>query len=122
MDIIMDKYYKGFEGEPEIQIIHSFLDGRKEILQIWSRYFDNIMNAIKPEPTGWIGLAYYYHLDKGWYDESPWKVEDVGSAIDQLKKIDRTTLDITSQEVLSAICKMFEEVQNVKDTIFISYE
>lgn len=122
MDIKIDKYYKGFEGEPEIQIILDCPYGRKQILQIWSGYFDNIMNAVKPESNGWTGLAYYYHLDEGWYDESPWKIEDVSAAINQLREIDGTILDKVTQEVLNAVCKVFEEAQAAKETVWISYE
>lgn len=58
--------------------------------------------AILPEQTGWTGLACYYHLHEGWYEESPWQIPDVGIVYNQLKK-DINVLDKDTQTVLNDI-------------------
>lgn len=92
MDIIVDKYYVGYEGEPE--------------------------------EKGWSSLAYYYHLDSGWYEESPWLLQDINAAIEQLKSIKKDKLSASrgSINVLIEIIKVLEDSVISGDNILIAYE
>lgn len=74
MDRVISKYYEGFEGEPEIRLIRGEENEEKYILSIWVGYFNSIMDAVVPVETGWTSLAYFYHLQEGWYKESPWQI------------------------------------------------
>lgn len=122
MKDLMDMYYSGYEGEPEIQIIRKNGANEELVLRIWAGFFDNIMNAIEPERTGWTSLAYYYNLYVGWYEESPWLLEDIKTAIEQLKSIDSDKLNRGGMEVLTEIIDVFEEAIRAGDSILISYE
>lgn len=122
MDNLLNKYYEEYEGEPEIQIIRKTNKRESILLRIWSGYFDNIMCAIQPESGGWTSLAYYYHLDIGWYEESPWAIENIDKAREQLKNIDTNLLDKEDRRILKEIIRVFEEAILVKDKILIAYE
>jgi hypothetical protein len=122
MKKLIDKHYKGFEGEPEIQFATVSESGDKVILSLWVGFFDSILNLIKPTETGWTGLAYYYHMDEGWYDESPWKIEDVGSTISELKGIAVNNLDNQAKAAYDDILKLLKESQIKNDTVWIYYD
>ncbi|MBD5550607.1 MAG: dihydroorotate dehydrogenase (quinone) [Lachnospiraceae bacterium] len=108
MELINKKYYDGFEGEPEIHFIY-----RKgndiEIFVIWEGYFDSIMRLILPERQGWVGLAYCYNMYTGWYNESPWMIDDLQMALKQFESIDSAKLCKESNEVLMLLCNIFKE-------------
>jgi hypothetical protein len=92
-------YYKGFEGQPELQFDYT-LDGKLYRFTMWIGYFDKIMDDIEPTSNGWTGLAYYYHLNEGWYEENNWPIPDLSSAIEQLRNAsvtDNVATEITLQ-------------------------
>ncbi|WP_143318542.1 dihydroorotate dehydrogenase (quinone) [Clostridium sp. HBUAS56017] len=122
MNSVVDKYYKGYEGEPEIQIIKKSSNNEKIVLKIWTGFFDNIMTSIEPQSTGWTSLAYYYNLYIGWYEESPWKIENLDEAKEQLEGLDISKLNEIDKEVLEEILRVFKEALAVGDEILISYE
>ena len=66
MELVNRKYYDGFEGEPEIQVIYKKRNDT-EIFSIWEGYFDQIMRLMLPDEQGWTGLAYCYNMFTGWY-------------------------------------------------------
>lgn len=80
MERVDNGYYKGFEGEPEIQFICR-KDNDSETFIIWEGHFNQIMRLIEPDNDGWKGLAYYCHMYSEWYEESPWKVSDLYTAL-----------------------------------------
>ncbi|GGB56559.1 hypothetical protein GCM10011409_37690 [Lentibacillus populi] len=80
---IKEKYYKGFEGEPEIEIVN---EGEK-VLRIWNGYFETLLESLFNEEDP-VGLIKEYVFHEGWYDESPWEIKDLDLAIEQFKKSD----------------------------------
>lgn len=123
--VIMEKvidYYNGFEGEPEIQMVHIKNNQDKYILRMWIGYFDRIIELIKPEAEGWTGLSYYYHMNTGWYEDSPWRISDVISAKKQIESINPSTLDDVSKKVYSEILNLFNNASSSGETILISYD
>lgn len=106
--MINNTYYSGFEGEPEIQFILNRGSGNY-VLSIWEGYFDRIMSLLKPDDTGWTGIAYYYHMYTGWYDEDMWIVEDIIDSYNKFKSIPKEHLCKNSKAVLEEICKLFSE-------------
>ncbi len=111
-------YYKGFEGEPEIQFII-----RKEdedyIFSIWEGYFDRIMSLLKPDKNGWTGIAYVYHMDIGWYDEEIWAVDNLRDTYDKFISIPKSRLDNKCQNVLLKICCLLNEALKKDYYVFI---
>lgn len=122
MKDIIDKFYNGYEGEPEIQIIKRYNQEDVVLLRIWTGFFDNIMSVIEPEESGWTALAYYYNLYIGWYDESPWKVENIEECRKQLEEVDRSKLNEKDNEVLTEIIKIFRNATVCNYDILIAYE
>ncbi|MBD7912075.1 dihydroorotate dehydrogenase (quinone) [Clostridium cibarium] len=123
MSKIDEKYYIGFEGEPEI--IFSLLksNGEKEEFGIWDGYFSTIIEKVEPNENGWTGLAYYYHLDIGWFEESPWLVENLIESYEQLKEINIESFEYDEdKDVLRKIIIMFKEAIDNDEKVYISYE
>lgn len=120
MRAINEQYYQGFEGEPEIIFCTKTTKGSS--FGIWSGYFDEIMSRIKPTSKGWEGLAYYYQMEEGWYDESPWKIPDIKLVHSQLNSINVEDLDNVCKEILSSIINLLKEAINEKAEVLIYYE
>ncbi len=114
-------FYIDYEGEPEIVIKRIEGGGREHMLSLWSGFFGEIMNLIKPAPNGWTGLVYYYHMQEGWYEESPWELKNIQDAITQLKKINELELCDKSKLVLKLIFNELENASRNGDKIEISY-
>lgn len=121
MDTVIGNYYKGFEGEPEIQFICNLKDNKKLILSLWEGYFDRIMNAVAPQKDGWTALAYYYHLHEGWYENSPWEMSDINATINQLNQINTDILDKETKKILIHICEFLANAQRTNNTVWIMY-
>jgi hypothetical protein len=117
--MINNVYYLGFEGEPEIQFT---MKGNNEdyTLSIWEGYFDRIMSLIKPDVTGWTGIAYLYHMHIGWYDEDMWAIQDTVDAYNKFKSIPKEKLDENSSNVLFYICQLFSEAVKNDYKVFIN--
>ena len=65
MNNVVDKYYKGYEGEPEIQIIKKSTNNERIVLRIWIGFFDDIMTAIEPNQLGghhWLIIIIYIQV------------------------------------------------------------
>jgi hypothetical protein len=123
MNEIDERYYKGYEGDSEIIFSMEENNGDKNEFGIWDGYFYGIMKQIKPKEGYWTGLAYYYHLDKGWYEESPWQVENIEEAYEQLSEIDKDKLEYPEEkEILDIILNMFREAIEHNYKMYISYE
>lgn len=123
MNILDEKFYDGFEGEPEIIFTLVKEDGDKEEIGIWDGYFNTIMNKIEPKENGWTSLAYYFQLYIGWYDESPWLISNVKEACEQLKEIDSESFENNEEkEILEKIICMLEEAITKESKVYISYD
>ncbi|EAG2076458.1 dihydroorotate dehydrogenase (quinone) [Listeria monocytogenes] len=115
---MMDDYYKGFEGYPEINF-YTYINGEKTGIEMWEGYFDKIMNELSTVDGKWVSLAYYYHLDEGWYEESPWVIPDNKKALEQFETIDIKVLDNVTQEIMMKLIKLLKD--NLDSEIFIEY-
>lgn len=119
---VNDKFYKGFEGEPEM--VFSLLENGVLVqkFSIWHGYFSSIMRMIRPEEEGWTGLAYYYHLYIGWYVEEHWPVPNLAEAYEQLEK--HCPGDLPGEadgEVLLMIRNMLKHAIDHSGTVYIDY-
>jgi len=123
MNTLDEKFYDGFEGEPEIIFSLVKSNGEKEEIGIWDGYFNVIMNKIKPQKEGWTSLAYYFQLYIGWYDESPWLISNIPEACEQLKEIDKESFENKEEkEILESIICMLEKAIFNNEKVYISYE
>lgn len=121
MKLINNHYYKGFEGEPEIQFIYKKNNDIK-IFIMWEGYFDQIMKLMKPDKTGWKGVAYCYNMYIGWYEEEYWLIKDLRVTLKQFESIDKQKLNKEAVEVLKEICDIIRKASNNKAEVFIVRE
>ena len=90
---------------------------------IWDGYFDNIMNLFEPTDKGWEGIALYYHLDTGWYDESPWELTDIKGTLTQFQALDKEKLTFeNSKYLLEELCNLLQDAIVQKRKIWIARE
>jgi len=119
--MVNNKYYVGFEGEPEIQFICKRVKD-DDVIIVWEGYFDEIMRCITPEEKGWTGLAYYYNMYLGWYEESPWLIDDLHMVLQQFNTINYEKLSNEACEVFKLICNLLKEALDNNLNILISRE
>lgn len=86
-----ERYYAGFEGEPEIVFIISENGTEYQRFGFWDGYFDDMLREVKPAAEGWTGIAYYYHVgmfaDAHWCKDQPWQIDDLPLVLHQLQAI-----------------------------------
>lgn len=111
-------FYTGFEGEGEITFVRK-ADDHELAFTMWDGYFDTIMMAIRPGPSGWTSLALAYHVEDPWDTVPAWPVPDSCEAADQLDGIDRSGLSEREREVLERLVAFIREGVRAGDQVFI---
>ena len=120
---INDKYYDGFEGEPKITFCLMENGLILEAVGIWGGYFNAIIRLVRPEEKGWTGLAYFYHLYIGWYEEDNWLIPNISEAYGQLANIDANKLEYQQEkEVLIIIVNLLERAIKSNLEVSIIYD
>ena len=76
---------------------------------MWEGYLDQIMSLMKPDKEGWKGLAYYYNMYLGWYEESPWIIQDLHLALKQFESIDNRVISKKAGIILKILCDMLRD-------------
>jgi len=125
MDKVKD-FYTGFEGNGEISFFCQTEDSQKYVVKIWEGYFYTIMtsmlNNLSLVNGEFTGIAYYYNRQTGWYDESPWLIENLGEAIYQFECVNDNDLDDTEKAVLESIVSMLKFAYADGLKVFITYD
>ena len=93
MDILNNvKYYKGFEGEPEI--IFQFKDNKDISIHIWEGYIDDIMrNQPGTDEDYKKGLSYDWNTMEGPYDDNGNKIINVKDYYKDLLRFKETKFE-----------------------------
>lgn len=115
-------FYTGFEGEPGIVLFFRESNGQKVLLRMWIGYFDSIMEAIQPNKNGWRGLSYYYHTDTGWFEETPWRIPDLGDALIDLQSVNKTELEQETLVVYQNIFELLQKAHSSDGEVWIVYD
>ncbi|MCF7618519.1 hypothetical protein [Bacillus sonorensis] len=119
--MINTKFYDGFEGEPELILS----DGENKLI-IWNGYFETILDSLLDKNIEKEGIIKEYFNHEGWYDDSPWVIQDLDLTIDQMKSFDINTLDVSEdmKNVLPDIVKeIIQFLENAKNkTVVIEYD
>lgn len=118
--MIDNRFYKGFEGEPELSFVAA-----DDKLIIWNGYFETILDHLLDCHVEKKGMVKEYFDHEGWYDDSPWLIKDKSLIIDQLKyfdisKISQTSINDILKKVVQAIILFLEN--NYLSKIYINYE
>lgn len=119
---INKKFYNGFEGEPEMTFCLMENGVTVEKIGIWDGYFDNIMKLVRSGEEGWTGLAYFYHLCIGWYEEDNWLMPNISEAYRQLAGIDSEELEKEEKEVLILIVNLLKRAMDNGGKVYIVYD
>lgn len=120
---VNEKYYNGFEGEPKITFCLVENNIVIEEIGIWDGYFNEIMNLIQPEDAGWTGLAYFYHLYTGWYEEDNWLIPNILEVYYQLSNINSNELiNKEEKEVLNLILNLLKYAIDNNSKVYIVYD
>ena len=121
MDTQINKFYDGYEGEPEIQFIREFASGDRVILSIWDGFFDDIMCQFKASSSVWHGLAYYYHLGIGWENGEQWEISDILAVTKEFQILDTTKFRFPkTAEALSAINALLASALKENQKVWIN--
>ena len=121
--VVNTKFYDGFEGEPQITFCLLEEDVITEKVSIWDGYFNEIMKMIQPEKEGWTGLAYYYHLYSGWYEEDEWFIPNILDAYEQLASINIAEVKYEEEkEILFLVTKHIKKAIDHGGRVYIIYD
>lgn len=121
--IVNTKFYEGFEGSPQITFCLTKNNFIEKKISIWDGYFNDIMNKIQPQNGGWTGLAYYYHLHIGWYEEDEWLIPDILEAYNQLSNINTDEFKYEEEkEILILITDLMKKGMEHGEKMYIVYD
>ncbi|HDK7166200.1 TPA: hypothetical protein PTV44_000002 [Clostridium botulinum] len=127
--MIDDKYYVGFEGEPEVVIYYKEKDMKKNGMKIWIGYFQYLLDASISNTIENGGLVKNYMNQDGWYDESPWKIESLNEAIMELSQFNSESVKSKEKSVVKKLPAIQKELitflKNAKinnKSVYVNYE
>ncbi|PSK93127.1 hypothetical protein [Taibaiella chishuiensis] len=120
--MIRNDFYSGFEGEPMITFV--FKSSPLEKIDMWTGYFDRLIDLGEPDEHGcWQGLALYYHTDTGWYDEAEWQIPDIPQIIAEFDSLDTSACDnAIIEELRTAILNFLKKAHERNKPVLIRYE
>lgn len=115
-------FYSGFEGEPEMRFVRRTADDEEFVVRIWIGFFHYIMDSVEPSVNGWKGLALTYHTCQGWYEESPWKIDDIHEVFGEWMLLDSGKIDNYALPVWKAIGDLLRDAKNALEDVWIFYD
>ncbi|MEL7571036.1 MAG: hypothetical protein AAGU14_10840 [Eubacteriaceae bacterium] len=102
--MILNKYYKNFEGEPQI----NFVTQKKDEFNIWEGYFYILMEYMFDQGSN-ILSDFYSRED----DDKPWEINDIKSLILQLESFDIKKIDLNEQtEIKEILPELINDIKN----------
>lgn len=128
MEIVNDDYYKGYEGEGEINIVREKSNGDYIVIKIRQAYFDTLMSgAISDEmlkkPSDLKGLLKCYYDLSGFYDGDIFYIDDICGEIKNISGYNQDNLYknnvlIEPESFLLPVSKLKQElIKFLKDAI-----
>ncbi|MEK5259099.1 hypothetical protein MKY75_07675 [Paenibacillus sp. FSL L8-0663] len=108
IDKINDTYYAGFEGEPEIRLIYTNSD-KCYVLKIWNGYFDTLMDCLVQLESAQSNILSDH---EGWYEESPWEVENIRETLQLFDSFDIKYLTEEEAKSLTNILPVLPDLKN----------
>ncbi|NUP13546.1 MAG: hypothetical protein HOW73_46510 [Polyangiaceae bacterium] len=118
----MHDFYTGFEGEAEVRFVLRAAGTDQRIVRLWIGYFDTLMETVQPENGEWTGLALPYHVRAGWYDQSPWRVENLNEVLEQWRRIPTFGIDPQCERAYRAVLDLLTEAANTGSEVWIEYD
>ena len=125
--MIETKYIEGYEGEGEV-LIYYFYNDQKEGMLIWEGYFEFLLLGCYCKDFQIGGLIENYYNHSGFYDNSPWKIENLNVVISELENFNIQKIDIDSHNINNIVLKLKNELISFlripilkKKEVFIEY-
>lgn len=106
--MINENYYKGFEGEKDLDIYYYQEDGEKTGLKIWDGYFELLLSACWLGQVSKGGLLECYADREGFYEEKPWRISNIDVVIKELLQYSpefEKDISLSMKETLSVLQK-----------------
>lgn len=103
--MINNNYNQGFGAEKEVVIYFITPQGR-EGYEIWDGYFENLLRGCYNDKIVKGGILYGYMTQGEWCDDSPWKIESVSLAFNELKMF--------SEDKIPEMYIMFNNLQDIQ--------
>lgn len=123
--MLNEKYYEGFEGEPEVKIYTKENTG----FRCWIGYLENLFSGCYNAQIAKDGLLHCYQTCEGFYEEETWRLPNISMAIEELKLFDEKRADITSYDILQQTKFLKEDLLAFLDTarvknfqIYVEYD
>ncbi len=125
-----DEYYKGFEGEIEIDFVYRRDGEVVKRMEIWFGYFLNLIIGMVPENEEPTGILYDLLIGEDW-EEEPWKILDIQQTIEQFCGYNECNFNVTEKpskgillklpKVLEKILNFLKEVKKNDGEVYIEY-
>ena len=106
--MIDNSYNQGFGAEKEV-VIYFITPQGKEGYEMWDGYFENLLRGCYNDKIVEGGILYGYMTQEAWCDESPWKIENVRLALNELEKF--------SEEKIPEMQIMYEELRDIQQKL-----
>lgn len=106
-------YYSGFEGEAEI-IFKVQVEQKTFEFKMWIGYFESILSnvcLVNPKNNRFLKLYYLY---EGWYDDSPFEIENINEVIEVFNNFEVENL---TEERRSKLNSLIPELNEVKERL-----
>lgn len=118
--MIDNTFYAGYEGETEVAIV----SGDSKLI-IWNGYFETILDNLLDNDVEKEGVLEAYFNHDGWYDDSPYLIEDVQLTINQLDCFEEDK--IASVEMKGNLGKLIKIIiaflqKHISTDIYIEYD
>ena len=101
--MIDNKFFSGFEGEPEILIYYYENNNEKVGFKVWIGYFECLLDACITENIKSGGVIERFINRDGWYEYSTWKIENVRQAIMDFKWFDKKNMECQEKSMIETL-------------------
>ncbi|OJU18136.1 MAG: hypothetical protein BGN88_04975 [Clostridiales bacterium 43-6] len=120
--MIDNTYNQGFGSEKEV-VIYSVTPKGKEGYEMWDGYFENLLRGCYNDKIVKGGILYGYMTLTEWQDESPWRIENVYLALNELTLFSEQNM----QPKMDCMSKELREIQEkllilLKDAVVKGYD
>lgn len=125
-------FYRGFEGEPEISFAFS-TNNESYSFNMWIGYFDVILRSMLDYESHEKIFLRTYSMYEGWYDNSPWEINDINEVVCLFKNFDINKIPVQVKQqsgslidqipaLLKALNEFLEAARNSNEKVYILYD
>lgn len=127
--MINNKYYIGFQGEPEILFYFKDNDNEKVGFRIWIGYFEYLLGASVSNTIVTGGIIENFVNQEGWYDESPWRIQNSQKAILELGQFNVDNVESKEESIIRILPELQKDMVTLLENsnqnnkiLYIAYE